>query len=299
MRTRAAFMVVCCIASALGAQEADLSVRPPTDSALARARQLVLGDHPDDGRKIIDSVMTAAADDETLYGEALFWRGALAATAADAERSYRRLLVEAPLHARAEDALLQLAQLEAARGDRKTASDHLYRYMVTYGPSNDRPARPRVSLWLVKLLFEQNQVPKGCDAVRMSDEAIPRENVELHNQLDAYAQRCTYAENAPADSAAKPDTTKRAPARTPERAPPERGPSVVYSVQVAAYDSKEAAARMAELLVSRGLEARVDGSARPFRVRIGRFATRAEAVKLAQTLRAQGQNGFVTLVAPR
>lgn len=299
MRTRSAIVALICIASALGAQEAEMSVRLPTDSALSRARQLILSDHAADGRKLIDSVMTAAADDEALYGEALFWRGALAATAAEAERSYRRLLIEAPLHARAEDALLQLAQLEAARGDRKSASDHLYRYMVTYGPSNDRPARSRVSLWLVKLLFEQNQVAKGCDAARMSDEAIPRENVELHNQLDAYAQRCTYAENAPVDSADKPDTTKHAPARAAEGARTERAPTVVYSVQVAAYDSKEAAARMAEGLVSRGLEARVDGTSRPFRVRIGRFATRAEAVKLAQTLKTQGQNGFVTLVAPR
>lgn len=281
-------------AAALGAQEADLSVRPPADSALVRARQLVLADKGDEGRRIIDSVMNAAADDEALYGEALFWHGALAATAADAEKSYRRLLIEAPLHARAEDALLQLAQLESARGDRKSASEHLQRYLVTYGASKDRPARPRVSLWLVKLLFEQNQVARGCEAVKQSDAAIPQENVELHNQLDAYAQRCTYVENAPTDTAraaSKADSTKK---KTVPKAS-----ATAYSVQVAAYDSREAASRMAELLVSRGLDARVDGTSRPFRVRIGRFATRAEAVKLAQTLKAQGQNGFVTLAAPR
>ena len=56
------------------------------------------------------------------------------------------------------------------------------------------------------------------------------------------------------------------------------------------------AQRMADVLVSRGLDARVDGRQQPFRVRIGRFATRAEAVRLQQTLKSQGQGGFVTAV---
>src|SRR5688500_5785752 len=112
-----------CIATAIRAQDLDLSVRAPTDSAVARAHRLVLNEKGTEGRKLIDSVLNAASDNERLYGEALFWRGALAATAADAERGYRRLLIEQPLHARAEEALLQLAQLEVTRGDRKAASD--------------------------------------------------------------------------------------------------------------------------------------------------------------------------------
>lgn len=280
-----------CLASALAAQEADLAIRPPTDSTIARARQLALDGKPDGARKVIDSVMKASVSDDSLFAEALFWRGALATTAAAAEKDYRFLLLEAPLTARAEDAMLQLAQLEYARGDRKAASDHLYRYMVTYGPSPDRSARPRVSLWLVRLLFEQNLTARGCQAVQLSSEAIPAQNVELRNQLEAFVQRCAYAATAPADSTA--------PAGEPTRAgaAPRPGASV-YSVQVAAYDSKEAAVRMVELLAARGLDARVDGTTRPFRVRVGRFATRAEAVKLAQTLKSQGQNGFVTQVRP-
>lgn len=281
-----------CLAGALAAQEADLAIRPPTDSTIARARQLALDGQPDDARKVIDSVMKASVSDDSLFAEALFWRGALATTAAAAEKDYRFLLLEAPLTARAEDAMLQLAQLEYARGDRKAASDHLYRYLVTYGPSAERSARPRVSLWLVRLLFEQNLTARGCQAVQLSSEAIPAQNVELRNQLESFVQRCAYAATAPADSA----TPAGEPTRTDAR-PPRPGASV-YSVQVAAYDSKEAAVRMVELLAARGLDARVDGTTRPFRVRVGRFATRAEAVKLAQTLKSQGQNGFVTQVRP-
>jgi len=286
------------LALSAGAQEADLAIRPPADSTLARARQLVLDDKGAEGRRLVDSVLAAAAGDDSAYAEALFWRGALAGTAADAERSYRRLLIEAPLSMRAEEALLQLAQLVHARGDRKTAADHLYRYMVTYGPSAERPARPRVSLWLVRLLFEQNQLGRGCEAVRMGHDAIPGENVELRNQLDAYEQRCAGVEVAQQSDSAKADTVTKADTAT-KKAPPREPRGNFYSVQVAAYDSREAAARMAETLASRGLDARVDGTTRPFRVRIGKFATRAEAVKLAQTLKGQGQNGFVTMVTAR
>lgn len=314
MLTRA-FTLLVLSACALGAQDAVLAVLPPNDSALARARRVALDGNVPEARRVIDSVLQANAADPARYSEALFWRAALAATAADAERDYGRLLVEAPLSDRAEDALLQLAQLEQARGNRKSASDRLYLYMLSYGNSPDRPARPRVSLWLVRLLFEQDQTARGCSALGLARDAVPPENVELRNQLEAYTPRCTDFEvagdtpapavDAPAPKEAQPSPR---PARPSAERPPATAPAVPrsssqggashYSVQVAAYDSREAAERMAELLVSRGLAARVDGTARPFRVRVGRYATRAEAVKAAQALKAQGQNGFIALVTP-
>ena len=310
----------------LGAQDAELTVKPPQDSALSRARQLVVDGHAAEGRRMIDSVMRTSPNDPSIYAEALFWRAALATTAADAERDYRRLLIEAPFSARAEDALVQLAQLVQARGDRRTASDHLYRYMISYGRSPDRPSRPRIAIWLVRLSFETDNLNRGCEALRMAREAISSDHVELRNQLESYAPRCAYAEASPSSPApasmsvdtvdvpaldsvrrpvatktatAKPATAKagtKAAAKVESREPKSENREPFYSVQVAAYESREAAARMAEVLVSRGVDARVDGNTRPFRVRVGKYATRAEAVKVAQTLKSQGQNGFVTIV---
>jgi cell division septation protein DedD len=305
--------LLCAVLAAapLAAQDVDLALRPPRDSALARARAMVTGGEAEAGRKVVDSVLAANANDAAMYSEALFWRGALAGTAADAERSYRRLLIEAPLSERAEEALLQLAQLEAARGNRRAASDHLYRYMLSYGNSDERPARGRVSLWLVRLLFEQpDQMSRGCEAVKLSRDAIPAENIELRNQLEVYAPRCAYAQAQAADTVTAAPAPAPVPAsQTPPRprpatqsapaapsARPAAASGTMYSVQVAAYDSREAATRMADVLVSRGLDARVDGRQQPFRVRIGRFATRADAVRLQQTLKSQGQGGFVTAV---
>ena len=303
----------------MAAAQSDTTVRNAGDSALARARALVNEGRETDGRKVLDSLLRVNTPDSAIYPEALYWRGALAGTAADAERDYRRLLIEAPLSARAEDALLQLANLLQARGDRRGASDHLQRFMLTYANS---PARPRVALSLVRLLFDQGpqQQARACEALRMGREAIPKENLELRNQLDYYEPRC-IAELAPAvapettavatDSAkapvptdtvdAKPTTppAAKAPAAKTSSSPAaslQSPASSYYSVQVAAYQSKEPAANLVSLLKERGLEARVDGTKAPYRVRVGRYTTRAEAVKAQASLKAQGQNGFITLI---
>ena len=297
------------LATALPAGAQSDSAHTPLDAALARARDLVNAGKDADGRKIIDSVLKSQTAGTPAYAEALYWRGALAPTAAEAERDYRRLLIEAPLAPRSEDAVLQLANLLQARGDRRGASEYLQRFMLTYA---DSPARPRVAVSLVRLLFDQGpqQQARACEALRMGRDAVPANNLELRNQLEFFAPRCdvVVAEAPrPADSARPTDTVASRPQQAvspaPESAPtpaPARTPDAVpfYSVQVAAYDIQESAERLVATLQSRGLDARVDGSAKPFRVRIGHYTTRAEAVKAAADLKAQGHTGFVALVRP-
>ena len=284
-------------AALLPAQGRDTTPRSPADSVVQRARKLGLEGREGDGRRLIDSLLKSATPDSSFYGEALYARASLATTAVDAERDYRRLLIEAPLSSRAEDATLQLAQLLQARGDRRGASEHLMRFMLTYA---DSPARPRVALSLVRLLFElgPQQQARACDALRMGREAIPTGNLELRNQLEFYAPRCTVAVEAPAapPDTAPPTTAPNQAAATAPVAAQGTPSASFYSVQLAAYNSREPAVNLANLLVERGLEARVDGTVAPFRVRVGRYATRADAVKAAATLKSQGHNGFITLV---
>jgi cell division septation protein DedD len=311
---RAASILLLLFSGALPAQT-DTVVRPPDDSVVLRAKQLAEDGRPADGRRLIDSVLKVTPPETERYAEVLYWRAALAPTASDAERDYRRLLIESPLSARAEDALLQLAQLEQARGDRHGATDHLQRFMLSYGRS---PARPRVAIWMVRLLFEQGpqQTARACEALRAGRDEVPADNAELRNQLEFYAPRCATAETAgpspqtdsqpaprltPAEPLPTParDTARReTPATRPNTSRPVARPvaAAFYSVQVAAYDTLAQATRLARRLVSRGIEARVDGKAKPFRVRVGKFTTRAAAVKAAVTLKKQGYAGFVTLV---
>jgi len=308
MQARALVLLVATCVSAAGAQQRDTGRTVSQDSAISHARQMA--DHGDDAgaRRVIDSLFRSTAPDSVGYAEVLYWRAMLAPTAADAERDYHRLLIEAPLSARAENALLQLANLEQARGDRRNASDHLQRYLLSYPNS---PERPRASVTLVRLLFDQGQVARGCEALRTGRSVVPQENAELRNQLEFYAPHCALYEQVATDStttardSATADTTRESATRETERpapkpvaAPPSTAMAqkTFYSVQVAAYDSPEPATRMARGLVGRGLEARVDGKSRPYRVRVGKYATRAEAVKAQATLKSQGISGFVALV---
>jgi hypothetical protein len=270
------------------------------ESAVQRARKLFDDGNAVEGRRLLDSLLRVTPMESATYADALYWRAALATAAVDAERDYRRLLIEAPLSVRAEDAMLQLAQLEQARGDRRAASDHLQRFMLTYP---DNPARPRVVVSLVRLLFDQGLSARGCEALRMGREVVPQDNAELRNQLEFYAPRCVVmavATDTARDSIAtvdRPDTTPSAPKpATAPRSTAAANATSYYSVQVAAYESREPAIRMSRLLGSRGLEARVDGKTRPYRVRVAKYATRAQAVKAAASLKSQGIDGFVTLV---
>jgi cell division protein FtsN len=72
-----------------------------------------------------------------------------------------------------------------------------------------------------------------------------------------------------------------------------------YTVQVAAYNVKSQAAAMVAKLKRRGYEARVSGTSAPFRVRIGRYATEAQATAVMRSLKAKQISGFVVKAEPR
>jgi cell division septation protein DedD len=82
---------------------------------------------------------------------------------------------------------------------------------------------------------------------------------------------------------------------TPPRPAPKEEPSGSgeYSVQIAAYNVKSQAQAMVTRLKKNGYEARVSGSVAPFRVRIGHYATQAQATAVMRSLKAKQINGFV------
>jgi tetratricopeptide (TPR) repeat protein len=259
------------------------------DSVFARARRLVASGNGAAGRLLVDSVLAATDPNAPQYADALYWRATLSTNGADAERDYRRVVVEYGSSVRSGDALLQLAQLESARGERATAADHLERFLLE-NPAH--PERARASLTLVRLLVEQNDLPRACTSLRQALKEIPDSAVETRNQLSYYSSRCVANDASPGgrvpvgepgqkDSAttAKRDSSRSSSAATERKAR--------YTLQVAAYASRSDATALATRLKARGLEARVVGSAKPFRVRIGRYATRAEAVAEQTRLKAR------------
>jgi cell division protein FtsN len=67
-----------------------------------------------------------------------------------------------------------------------------------------------------------------------------------------------------------------------------------YMVQVAAFNSRAQANKLAAGLKEKGYSVHVDGAKAPYRVRIGHFATRAAAEAMLAKLRAKHIDGFIT-----
>jgi cell division protein FtsN len=326
----------------------------PRDTVFLRARRLVAEGNGAAGRALADSALAAAAAGTTEYATALYWRGALSSTAADAERDYRRIIVEYPFSPHSGDALLALAQLEMARGERDPAIDHLQRFLLQR--PND-PERVRAGIWLGRLLLEQNQTAKGCAVLLRTRASLGNAAVETRNQVDYYAARCAGVDTTPpvsapvshpapapsvkatrVDSAAarrpthdstRPDTARRQtlarrdsppkqattrdtgtskarPRRDSARGDSARhkaaAPNVAtasapgrFTIQIAAYDTRQSAEQLVTRLSARGIVARlVPSSAAPYRVRVGRYATDEAATAAARELKEKGITGFVT-----
>jgi cell division protein FtsN len=352
------------------------SVRP-IDPVFVRAQAMVSDGNGAAGRALVDSVLKATPPYAPLYPQALFWRASLASNAADAESDYKHIVIDYPLAPQAEDALLRLAQLELARGDRDAALSHLQRIPRDYPRSK---SLARASYWTARVLFEKNDVPNACAANANALSQATTDEIELRNQIQYQGQRCplptsTVAANPPATSpvggapapavtassvtAAAPITASSSPvvqtssnagattsplptepAIPPSQATPitapavaaapprqekvqptttarDAAPSIVvptkpssapakaaqatggYSVQVAAYNHREDAEKLAAALVKRGYQARVDGDILPFRVRIGLYATENDAEAALRRIKAKHMDGFVARVPAR
>ena len=341
-----------CVATLATAQAAPR----PTDPVFIRAQTLVSDGNGAAGRAVIDSVLAATPPGARLYPEALFWRASLASNAADAESDYKHIVVDYPLAPQAEDALLRLAQLELARGDRDGALAHLQRIPRDYPRSK---SLARANYWTARVFFEKNDIPNACAANANALSETGDDEIELRNQIQYQGQRCPSTPTSvasvkpPTVNTSKPPTADAAPpaqaapvtASTPPTnagnsadqvikpadtiparassseakpsvvdppVPPKSSPTTAvsntsapspigskYSVQVAAYNHKPDAQKLASSLVKRGYQARVDGDTIPFRVRIGRYSTASDAEKAPVKIKAKHMAGFVVRAPER
>jgi cell division protein FtsN len=184
-----------------------------TDPVFVRAQGLVSDGNGAAGRALIDSVIAATPPTARLYPEALYWRASLASNAADAESDYKHIVVDYPLAPQAEDALLRLAQLELARGDREGALIHLQRIPRDYPRSK---SLARASYWTARVLFEKNDVPGACAANASALSQAGDAEIELRNQIQYQGQRCpSVAASAPATPAIVTTPAPNIPAPTP------------------------------------------------------------------------------------
>lgn len=295
--------------------------RPANDSLFRRARRMVSEGNGAAGRALVDSLLAAADPSTPAYGDALYWHGALAPTAAAAEADYRRVIVEYPLAYYSGDALLAIAELEQARGDRVGAMQHLQRFVREHP---DNPGRGIAALGVARLAFEQRDSTLACSMLVEARRSMTSTDVELRNQVDYLGSRCAsvpasavVSAPAPVPAPAQASVSTPAPVRQPapvaapketatapttaatrETPPTKRAAPVArtvtrYTVQVAAYNTRADADALVKRLAARGIKARVSGTSKPFRVRLALHATRKDANDELSAMHKRGIDGFV------
>jgi cell division protein FtsN len=176
----------------------------------------------------------------------------------------------------------------------------------------------RASVALARLAFDDGDVATGCAAVATARAGLTAADLELRNQVEYYSPRC--ANLAARDSAAKATPQSGSAAERPRDAgtdaaaarPPASASSTTsttstasaaarleYSVQLAAYDTRPPADSLAKRLSARGYAVRVVGDTKPYRVRVGRYASRERATDAVRQMGKVNVRGVVVQAEPR
>jgi tetratricopeptide (TPR) repeat protein len=268
-------IVGACAALAFLAEQG--AAQDGVDSALTRIERLIVAGDRSSARFLTDSLVAALPPESPRLADVYYWRAQSATSAADAERDYLRIAIEHPFTSRAPDALLALGQLELARGDRRSARRRFDRALRDY-PRGRHVVR--ASLWSGRLALEERDYAAGCPTLNAARPLVGPDEVEMRNQFDYYITQC--------ERALVVDTATTTPP-TPE--PVTEGAQ--FSIQVAAYSAQREATATATRLRERGFDVRVVGDRAPFRVRIGRYPTRAAAMAALVRMRASRVDGIV------
>lgn len=248
-------------------------------------------------RRLADSLVANAPAGTADAADGLYWRGALARSRDSARIDLSRVVVEYSQTSAAGDALYRLALMDLTAGDKVSAQRRLVRAGRDYGSS---ATAGDAALELATLLMANGAMREGCATLDTALERIPAEQAEKRNRVTYMRRPCAQVETE-----AVADTSRPIPAGTPSTPEaPSRGSAprggrgtptasvTRWSAQVGAFAIRADAERTAQRLIARGYEARVTGE-RPYRVRIGRFARRADATALVAKLKAERIAAFL------
>jgi len=252
-----------------------------TDSRLVEALRLAQSGHADSGRAIVRRVLATLPPSDSVFPQALLAAAKIAPDAPAVASHLNRIVVEYGAGPWADDALLLLTQLYFAQRDLAKTIDAAERLNRDYP---DSPLRSRANFSAARSYFELKNETRGCELIQQALDGAG-EDVEFKNQVSFYSARCspatTTASSTPAPVA---DTSNRATSA-----------SHAYAVQVLAVKSAAQVDDMLTRLKVMGFDARVvRDSTGFFKVRVGRYATREEAVRTQQRLKTRvGGQPFV------
>jgi len=247
-----------------------------TDPRLVDALRLAQNGQVDSARGVIRRLLATLSPTDSVYPQALLAAAKIAPDAATVATNLNRIVLEYGASPWADDALLLLTQLYFAQRDAAQTIQAAERLRRDYP---DSPLRYRVAFPAARAYFELKNEARGCELIQEAlAGATAAGEVEFTNQVGFYASRCTGVATAP-----PPPVDSATPAAT------------AYAVQVLAVKSAVQVDDMLTRLKVMGFDARVvRDTSGYFKVRVGRYGTREEALQTQQRLRTRlGGQPFV------
>ena len=172
--------------TAVHAQSADSLLTIRSTDVLNRVRRYTTSD-VGTARTIADSLVRALPTDATAMPEALFAKASIAASAADAETDYSRIVNDYRFSGRVPDALMRLALLEGARNNRTGALRHLDRLLRDHSES---AVRSRASLMAGRLRMDMNDPARGCELLAAAWASAGLNERDVKDQAETLGAKC-------------------------------------------------------------------------------------------------------------
>lgn len=293
--------VFCLTAVVLAATLPLCPAAAQTDPRLVAAVRLAQDGLSDSARAVAGRILAGLQPTDSLYPEALYTVGLLAATERSRRLELRRVVVDYAQSVWADDALLQLAQLDYVSGNPAATVLEIDQLLRDYPES---PITAVAAFWGARAASDRREAATACRMAELGLAAV-RNDVELRNQLEFQKQRCQgLAAMGAADSAriAFADSVTRAKADSLARATrsaSRRAPAAGYYVQVSAVATQAAADAEIARIKRAGYPSVIFRERGYLKIRAGRFATRSEAEAALAQLRARlGGQPFLVRVPP-
>ena len=269
------------------------SLTAQSDPRLAAAVRLAQDGLSDSARAVVGRILGSLEPADSLYAEALYTMGFLAATEADRRLHLRRVVVDYAQSDWADDALLQLAQLDYAVGNTEATVRQIEILLRDYPGT---PVAGIAAFWGARAAGDRRDAATAC---RLAEAGLlaAGSDVELRNQLEFQKQRCQGIASMAAESARSPAPPPDRPAEEPPGRTPTRAVRSGYFVQVSAVRTQAAANTEIARIKRAGYTAMVVRESGLLKVRVGAFRTRAEAEAAASEIRIRiGARPFVVRV---
>lgn len=301
-------------------------------SQLTAALRLAQDGRIDSARATLKRMEQSTVPTDTLYPGILYSSALISPTAEEVKQKLQRVIVEYPFSPWSEPSMIALAQLDYANGDPAGVGRTLEKFRTDHATSSLYPV---AALWGARAAFDLNDTRAACQWVgdgltrANSDASTRAELVALSRRCPTGAASGTASppavavapppQSPPAQTQAPlpaPDTVVRPtvtatpappldtaikPAPVPDKPVPVAAPPPVvpdaYRVQIVAANSLEAADEMLDRAKKAGFKGLIVREGAFYKVRLGEYATRAEATAAAAKVKAK-LGGSPYVVAP-